>query len=57
MTKIEVDNRILGGWINIRGLNKEYNSILDSREVAYNAIISNSVINIYSQPAWTEGSV
>lgn len=53
--KIELNGEILG-WINKNGLTEKYDTISETHEVAYNAEITNSNINIYSTPAWTEGN-
>lgn len=44
------------GWINVRGLNGNYDEIISTNSVSYGAVIRGNGHNIFSTPAWTEGN-
>lgn len=52
---VTVNGKALG-WINKAGLELKHAAILDTKTVAYKAIIKGDGNNMYSQPAWSNGN-
>lgn len=53
--QISVNGKIVG-WMNIIGLSVQYDKILDTKKVHYDAIVVQDRHDVYSKPGYTENS-
>lgn len=53
--QISVNGKVVG-WMNIIGLSIQYDKILDTKKVHYEAVVVQDNHDVYSKPGYTENS-